>query len=67
MLMPTVDDRQIGGALHRRPELNRPAEVNPEDYKTVVIWRRRINYTFNAAEIHAPPAELTGLGWINGG
>lgn len=43
------------------------AEVNPDDYQTVAIWRRLFNYTFNAAEIHAPPAELTGLGWTSGG
>ena len=33
-----------------------PAEVNLDDYQTVAIWCRRFNYTFNAAEIHAPPA-----------
>lgn len=33
-----------------------PAEVNPDDYQTVAIWRRRFNYTFNAADIHSPPA-----------
>ncbi|MDE0133108.1 MAG: DM13 domain-containing protein [bacterium] len=33
-----------------------PPEVNLDDYQTVAIWCRRFNYTFNAAEIHAPPA-----------
>ena len=33
-----------------------PAEVNLDDYQTVAIWCRRFNYTFNAAEIHSPPA-----------
>ncbi len=33
-----------------------PAEVNLEEYQTVAIWCRRFNYTFNAAEIHSPPA-----------
>ena len=33
-----------------------PAEVNLEDYQTVAIWCRRFNYTFNAADIHSPPA-----------
>ena len=33
-----------------------PAEINLEDYKTVAIWCRRFNYTFNAAAIHSPPA-----------
>ncbi len=33
-----------------------PAEVNIGDYQTVAIWCRRFNYTFNAAELHSPPA-----------
>ena len=33
-----------------------PAEVNLDEYQTVAIWCRRFNYTFNAAEIHSPPA-----------
>ena len=33
-----------------------PPDVNLEDYQTVAIWCRRFNYTFNAAEIHSPPA-----------
>ena len=33
-----------------------PAEVNLADYQTVAIWCRRFNYTFNAADIHSPPA-----------
>ena len=33
-----------------------PAEVSLDDYLTVAIWCRRFNYTFNAAEIHTPPA-----------
>ena len=33
-----------------------PPEVNLDDYQTVAIWCRRFNYTFNAAEIHSPPA-----------
>ena len=33
-----------------------PAEVNLGDYQTVAIWCRRFNYTFNAADIHSPPA-----------
>lgn len=33
-----------------------PAEVNLDDYRTVAIWCRRFNYTFNAADIHSPPA-----------
>ena len=33
-----------------------PADVNLDDYLTVAIWCRRFNYTFNAADIHFPPA-----------
>jgi len=33
-----------------------PADVNLDDYLTVAIWCRRFNYTFNAADIHSPPA-----------
>ena len=33
-----------------------PADVNLGDYQTVAIWCRRFNYTFNAADIHSPPA-----------
>lgn len=33
-----------------------PTEVNLDDYLTVAIWCRRFNYTFNAADIHSPPA-----------
>lgn len=33
-----------------------PAEVNLDDYLTVAIWCRRFNYTFNAADLHSPPA-----------
>ena len=33
-----------------------PAEVNLEKYQTVAIWCRRFNYTFNAADLHSPPA-----------
>ena len=33
-----------------------PAEVNLNDFQTVAIWCRRFNYTFNAADIHSPPA-----------
>nr|MDE0501086.1 DM13 domain-containing protein [bacterium] len=33
-----------------------PPEVDLDDYQTVAIWCRRFNYTFNAADIHVPPA-----------
>lgn len=33
-----------------------PADINLDDYLTVAIWCRRFNYTFNAADIHTPPA-----------
>lgn len=33
-----------------------PTEINLDDFQTVAIWCRRFNYTFNAADIHSPPA-----------
>ncbi len=33
-----------------------PVEVNLDEFQTVAIWCRRFNYTFNAADIHSPPA-----------
>ena len=32
------------------------ADVSLDDFQTVAIWCRRFNYTFNAADIHSPPA-----------
>lgn len=64
---PLVDDRgaysevaylSLGDLKGNRGNQNYivPPEVNLDDYQTVAIWCRRFNYTFNAAEIHSPPA-----------
>ena len=64
---PLVDDRaayseveyfSLGDLKGNRGNQNYevPPDVNLDEYLTVAIWCRRFNYTFNAADIHLPPA-----------